>query len=78
MASEIKKHGATFVVCELEPGVADIPAKYGLQPEIGGIYPFIEDVIKAYQERGTDFVRSTSAGPPSAGLPMPGRCDGRR
>jgi len=52
VASEIKKHGATFVVCELEPGVADIPGKYGLAPEIGGIYPFIEDVIKAYQERG--------------------------
>ncbi len=53
VASEIKKHGATFVVCELEPGVADVPAKYGLQPEIGGIYPFIEDVIAAYQARGS-------------------------
>ena len=53
VASEIKKHGATLVVCELQPNVADIPAKYGLQPEIGGIYPFIEDVVKAYQERGT-------------------------
>ena len=53
VASEIKKRGATFVVCELEPGVADIPAKYGLQPEIGGIYPFIEDVIAAYKARST-------------------------
>ena len=53
VASEIKKRGATFVVCELEPGVADIPGKYGLTPEIGGIYPFIEDVITAYGKRGT-------------------------
>ena len=34
--SEVKKHGAKFVVCEVEPGVADVPAKYGLQPEIDG------------------------------------------
>jgi sulfate permease, SulP family len=53
VASEIKKHGATFVVCELEPGVADVPVKYGLQPEIGAVYPFIEDVIAAYQARGS-------------------------
>jgi len=52
VASEIKKHGATFVLCELEPGVADIPAKYGLEPEIGGVYTFIEDVIEAYAKRG--------------------------
>jgi Sulfate permease and related transporters (MFS superfamily) len=52
VASEIKKHGATFVLCELEPSVLDIPARYGIQPEIGGIYPFIEDVIAAYKDRG--------------------------
>ncbi len=53
VASEIKKHDARFVICELEPSVADVPAKYGLQPEIGEIYPFIEDVIAAYQARST-------------------------
>lgn len=52
VASEIKKHGATFVLCELEPSVLDIPARYGIQPEIGGIYPFIDDVIAAYKNRG--------------------------
>jgi SulP family sulfate permease len=51
VASEIKKRGATFVVCELEPGVADVPARYGLQPDIDGIYPFIEDVVAAYAQR---------------------------
>jgi SulP family sulfate permease len=53
VASEVKKHGATFVICEVEPGVADIPAKYGLQPEIGGTYTFIEDVIAAFRDRAT-------------------------
>jgi SulP family sulfate permease len=53
VASEVKKHGAKFVVCELEPGVADIPAKYGLEPEIGATYTFVEDVITAYRERAT-------------------------
>jgi SulP family sulfate permease len=51
VASEIKKHGAKFVVCELEAGVADIPAKYGLEPEIAGVYTFVEDVIAAYAKR---------------------------
>ena len=53
VASEVKKHGATFVLCEVEPGVADVPAKYGLAPEIAGVYPFIEDVIEAYGARST-------------------------
>lgn len=53
VASEIKKHGAAFVLCEVEPGVADVPAKYGLAPEIAGVYPFIEDVIEAYHARST-------------------------
>jgi SulP family sulfate permease len=52
VASEIKERGATFVICELEPGVADLPKRYGLEPEIGGVYPFIEDVIVAFKERG--------------------------
>ena len=52
VASQIKEHGATFVICELEPGVADLPSKYGLEPEIGGVYPFIEDVVEAYRNRG--------------------------
>jgi SulP family sulfate permease len=52
VASEIKEHGATFVICELEPGVADLPSRYGLEVEIGGVYPFIEDVIVAYNRRG--------------------------
>ncbi len=53
VASEIKKRGATFVVCELEPGLVDAPVRYGLRPEIDGIYPFIEDVIAAYAKRDT-------------------------
>ena len=51
IVAEVKRRGATFVVCELEPGVADLPTRYGLQVEIGGVYPFIEDVIAAYRER---------------------------
>jgi sulfate permease, SulP family len=51
VASEVKKHGAKFVVCELEPGVANNQGKYGLVPEIDGVYPFIEDVIAAYKQR---------------------------
>lgn len=51
IVAEVKRRGATFVVCELEPGVADLPTRYGLQAEIGGVYPFIEDVIAAYRER---------------------------
>jgi MFS superfamily sulfate permease-like transporter len=52
VASQISERGATFVICELEPGVADLPRKYGLEAEIGGVYPFIEDVIAAYADRG--------------------------
>ena len=51
IVAEVKRRGATFVVCELEPGVADLPTRYSLQVEIGGVYPFIEDVIAAYRER---------------------------
>jgi sulfate permease, SulP family len=51
VASEVKEHGATFVICELEPGVADLPKRYGLEAEIGGVYQFIEDVIEAYEAR---------------------------
>ena len=52
VVDEVKKRGATFVVCEVEPGVADVPAQYGLDVEIGGTYAFIEDVIAAYAKRG--------------------------
>lgn len=52
VASQIKERGATFVLCEIEPGVADLPKRYGLDVEIAGIYPFIEDVIAAYNQRG--------------------------
>jgi MFS superfamily sulfate permease-like transporter len=52
VASQIKERGATFVICELEPGVADLPSKYGLEADVAGIYPFIEDVIAAYKNRG--------------------------
>jgi len=52
VVDEVKKRGATFVVCEIEPGVAGVPAKYGLDVEIGGTYAFIEDVVAAYGKRG--------------------------
>ena len=52
VSSEVKKHGATFVICDLEPAVADLQGRYGLEAEIGGIYPSIEDVIAAYGNRG--------------------------
>jgi SulP family sulfate permease len=52
VVDEAKKRGVTFVVCEVEPGVAGVPAKYGLDAEIGGTYTFIEDVIAAYAKRG--------------------------
>jgi MFS superfamily sulfate permease-like transporter len=53
VAAQVKERGATFVLCEVEPGVAGLPEKYGLEVEIGGVYPFIEDVIEAYKARGT-------------------------
>ncbi len=53
VAGEIKQHGAKFVICELEPEVADIPNKYGFAPEVDGVYPFIGDVIEAYEKRKT-------------------------
>ena len=53
VVDEVKERGATFVVCEVEPGVAGIPAQYGLDVDIGGTYAFIEDVIAAYGKRGT-------------------------
>jgi high affinity sulfate transporter 1 len=49
---EVKKRGATFVVCEVEPGVISRPGEYGLQADVGGVYEFVEDVIEAYQKRG--------------------------
>jgi high affinity sulfate transporter 1 len=51
VAAQIKERGATFVVCELEPAVVDVPARYGFAPEIGGAYPFVENVIEAYNNR---------------------------
>jgi hypothetical protein len=29
----------------------DVPARYGFAPEIGGAYPFVENVIEAYNNR---------------------------
>lgn len=52
VVDEVKKRGAIFVVCEIEPGVAGVPAQYGLHVEIGGTYAFIEDVVAAYGKRG--------------------------
>jgi SulP family sulfate permease len=51
VSSEVKKHGATFVICDLEPAVADLQSRYGLEADIGAIYPSIEDVIAAYGQR---------------------------
>ena len=66
VASEVKEHGATFVICELEPGVGDLPKRYGLEAEIGGVYPFIEDVIVAFDQRAA---RPRVDRPPRAGAP---------
>ncbi len=52
VAAQIKERGATFVICELEPEVAGVPARYGFAPEVTAVYPFIEDVIEAYNKRG--------------------------
>ena len=49
---EVKRHGAKFVVCQVEPGVIDRPNQYGLVAEVDGVYDFIEDVIEAYDKRG--------------------------
>ena len=50
---EVKRHGAKFVVCQVEPGVIDRPNEYGLATEVDGVYDFVEDVIAAYDKRGT-------------------------
>jgi high affinity sulfate transporter 1 len=49
--TEVKKRGAAFVICQLQPGVADIPQKYGLAVDIDGSYDFLPDVIAAYRAR---------------------------
>ena len=51
VVDEVKKRGAKFVICQIEPAVADIPKKYGLTAEIDGTYDFVEEVIEAYQKR---------------------------
>jgi MFS superfamily sulfate permease-like transporter len=51
MIDEVKGRGASFVVCEAEPGVLDRPAKYGYEADIDAVYPFVEDVVKAFDER---------------------------
>jgi SulP family sulfate permease len=52
LMDEVRRHGAKFVVCQVEPGVIERPNQYGLATEVDGVYDFIEDVIKAYDERG--------------------------
>ncbi len=49
---EVKRHGAKFVVCQVEPGVISRPNEYGLATEVDGVYDFVEDVIAAYDKRG--------------------------
>ncbi|HVQ23060.1 MAG TPA: STAS domain-containing protein, partial [Candidatus Saccharimonadia bacterium] len=50
---EVKRHGAKFVICQAEPGVIGRPNQYGLATEVDGVYDFVEDVIAAYDQRGT-------------------------
>ena len=52
VVTQLKERGVTFVLCDVEPEVASIPAKYGFAPEVAAVYPFLQDVIKAYQQRG--------------------------
>jgi MFS superfamily sulfate permease-like transporter len=56
--NEVRKKGAKFVVCQLEPGVAKLPQTYGLAADIDGAYDYVEEVIAAYDKRDT---RSPSA-----------------
>ncbi len=49
--SEVKARGATFVVCEAEPGVLDRPAKYGYEAKVDAVYAFVEDVVEAFDAR---------------------------
>ena len=51
VAEEVKKRGAKFVMCQVEPGVADIPERYGLAADIDASYDFVEEVIEAYKQR---------------------------
>ena len=50
VAAEVRRRGAAFVVCQLEPGVADLPRRYGLEAGIGERFDFVEDVIAAYDK----------------------------
>ena len=53
VVEEVKKRGATFVVCEVEPGVVAKPGLYGLDTQIDGRYDAIQDVIEAFKQRAT-------------------------
>jgi SulP family sulfate permease len=51
MIDEVKARGASFVVCEAEPGLLDRAAQYGYEAHVDAAYPFIEDVIEAFDAR---------------------------
>jgi MFS superfamily sulfate permease-like transporter len=64
---EVKKRGATFVVCEMEPGVMDRPDRYGLRAEVDGVYDFVDDVIRAYDQRPDAVSTPGSGASPATG-----------
>ena len=51
VAEEVKRRGASFVVCQVEPGVVTKAGQYGLTTEADGQYDFLEDVLRAYDHQ---------------------------
>jgi sulfate permease, SulP family len=62
---EVKARGAKFVVCEAEPSLLDRASQYGYESGVDAVYPFVEDVIAAFE------ARSTSPGPAATPGPTP-------
>ena len=48
---EVKRRGARFVACEVEPGVVSRPGLYGLDTRVDEVFEFVADVIEAYANR---------------------------
>ena len=65
VVAEVRRRGASVVVCEAEPGVVSRQDLYGVQPEIDGDFDSVDDVIAAYDGRPSAQGATTPAASPA-------------
>ena len=63
VVAEVRRRGASVVVCEAEPGVVSRQDLYGVQPEIDGDFDSVDDVIAAYDGRSAQGATTPAASP---------------